>query len=242
MTPFGFYFRLDPVFHFAKYVLHLEMNTLRDHLFLFPLRICQFLPLLQICRLFPFLNCLVCLTTKLLLDAIHTLDTWAFLIRFSRPRADLQVRRYLELAVTVQVAYAILATIVALLMGLGLILCILFNFVSIKLYNVVPMPLYLCFPPVAVVIPLIIDTLLPFGISVNDKADKLKIKWGRKLVSSSDLKYIRRRVLAINPLHIPCGILGFKFFKLTKSIKVWFYDQILNYTITALLSNTNVGI
>lgn len=128
------------------------------------------------------------------------------------------------------------ANIAAILMGSAIILSVLFNFMSIKLYSVIPMPLYLFFPSVAVLIPVIADTLMPLSIRVNEKAQNLKEKWSRNFVHSAGRKYLRRKLMGINPLHILCGIGGFNFLKLIKSTKAWFYAQILNYSISALLT------
>lgn len=120
-------------------------------------------------------------------------------------------------------------------MGLGLNLSVLFNFMSIKMYGIAPMPLYLYFPSMAILILSIIDVLLPLGIRIHEMSVSLKWKWGRYLGHPVDREYICRKMRALQPLCINCGLTGFKFFKLSKSTKVWFYEQLLTNTITALL-------
>ncbi|OXA53701.1 hypothetical protein Fcan01_11320 [Folsomia candida] len=53
----------------------------------------------------------------------------------------------------------------------------------------------LYFPAIAVLIPAIIDALLPLGISVNEKTVELKRKWERHLERCHDRGYLRRKSL-----------------------------------------------
>ncbi|OXA48123.1 hypothetical protein Fcan01_17043 [Folsomia candida] len=234
------YFEFDPIYNFAKFVVHLDTNSLFVRIFIFPLRLVQVPPTFQIARLFALLICMITLSSILFLDAIHELDLWGFLVKFSRRKADLLIRRYLQLAVALQHVADFFAMISAILMMLGLVLCVLFNFMSVKLYGLIPMPLYLFFPSVTVLIPLIIDTLLPFGIRINETSVRFRVKCWRNLKDSCDRKYLRRRLSAIRPLCFDCGVLGFTFLKFTKSMQIWFYEQILSYTITALLSDGGI--
>ncbi|OXA47694.1 hypothetical protein Fcan01_17752 [Folsomia candida] len=240
LCPFLFYFDLDPGLLFTRYVLHLELNTLLDQLVTQPLRFLQFLAILQLCRLFPILVSTFSLCITIFLDAIHKLESRAFLIRFYRSKADLQMRKYRELALVLKLVDGVVVPAAAILMGLGLLLSVVFNFVTIKLYSVIPMPLYLYFPSVSVLIPVIIEALLPFGISLNVKAVQLRNKWDRQLERCGDRKYVRRILRAIKPFCINCGVAGYNVLKLVKGTKVWFYEQLLNYTISALLTSTNL--
>lgn len=230
------YFHFDPGYLFAKYVLHLETHTLLGNLLTLPIRIIQFLPVIQYFRLLAFLLCSLTLSALLVLDGVRKLDLWAILIRISKHSASKQVLKYFELVIILQLLNDILSRGAAILMGVALLLCVLFNYVSIKLYSFIPMPLYLCFPSVAALILLLINCLLPLGINVNEKTVKLKEKWERHLARCRDRGYQRRILIAIKPLCVICGVAGFNVLKLVKGIRVWFYSQIFNYTISALLS------
>lgn len=239
LIPFLLYFEFDPTFMFAKYVLSLTLNTSLDQILFNTVRLLQFLVALQICRLFPLLVCTLMFGVLIILDTVKTLDMWVVLIKFSQNKAAAQIRRYIELTLVMQVCAGFSDASIAILMGLGLILCVLFNFVTLKLYNIIPMPLYLYFPSVAIIIPFIIDTLLPLGIRVNEKTARLKTKWGKQLDLCSDRKYLQRRLRAIKPLRFDCRVAGYNLLQLVKPTKAWFYMQIMNYTISALLFKTN---
>lgn len=236
LSTFIIYFGFDPVYNFAKYVVLLDTNNFLWLVAIFPIRLIQVPPTFQIARLFALMICMVSLSAILFLDAIHELDLWGF----SRRRADLLIRRYQHLAVALQHVTEFFATISAVLMMLGLVLSVLFNFMSVKLYGLIPMPLCLFFPSVAVLIPFMFDTLLPFGIRINETSVELGVKWWRSLGVLGDRKYLRKKLRAIRPLCCNCGVVGFIFFKFTNSIKIWFYEQICSYTITALLSDSGM--
>ncbi|OXA47102.1 hypothetical protein Fcan01_18125 [Folsomia candida] len=131
--------------------------------------------------------------------------------------------------------------ITAILMGVGLVLCVAFNFISIRMYGSIPFPLYLYFPSVAIIIPLIIDTMLPMAIRVYEETSKIRRNWEYHLNGTENRKYISRRLQAVRPLQVKCRIMGYQGLKLTKSTKVGFYSQILEHTMTALLSIPHVG-
>ncbi|OXA47368.1 Uncharacterized protein YsdA, partial [Folsomia candida] len=185
LSPFLYYVDLDPGYLFTRYVLHLEVTTLSYRLFTHSLRFLQVLVIFQVSRHLPILISSLSLFITILLDAIYKLELRAVLIRST---ADLQIRKHRELALILQLVGGVVAPATAIMMGLGLLMSVVYNFVTIRLYSVIPMPLYLYFPSVSVLIPVIIEALLPFGIRLNEKAVQLRNKWDRELERCGDRK------------------------------------------------------
>lgn len=139
--------------------------------------------------------------------------------------------------IVVLLFYDIFSNIAAVLMGAGFLLNISFNYVTLKLYHVVPMPMYLWFPTVSVLIPILIAILLPMMINVYEGSVQVQNLWGWHSGKSRDLKYLRRRLLGARPLRMTTGIGGVNFYFFKQSTKVTFYSAIIDYTINALLSS-----
>jgi hypothetical protein len=136
-------------------------------------------------------------------------------------------------------AYDYIGAIVTGLMLIGFMLSVLFNFASLKLYHIIPMPLFLFTPYVAVLILVTIQFMVKMGIDIYTKANEMvsiKDKWNRIVARSSDKKYVTRRIRATRVIRFHGGFLGFKVYECTKFTKVADYEAILSYTISAVLS------
>lgn len=241
MAPLALYFEFDAASLFCKYVLPLEHDTIWGCTFRYLIRLPAGLSCMQVCRLFPLLVCTLSFHHVLLLDELYKMGRRALFIRVSRIWAILQFRKYVELEIILRLFAASSDNITAILMGVGLVLCVAFNFISIRMYGSIPFPLYLYFPSVAIIIPLIIDTMLPMAIRVYEETSKIRRNWEYHLNGTENRKYISRRLQAVRPLQVKCRIMGYQGLKLTKSTKVGFYSQILEHTMTALLSIPHVG-
>jgi hypothetical protein len=105
------------------------------------------------------------------------------------------------------------------------------------MHHIIPMPLYLYFPSVSILIPITIHFMLPMGIDVHTIAHEMVVKrWGRELCRRGANKYVLRRIKATRVIRVHGGFLGFKVYDLTKTTKATYYEAILIYTINALLA------
>lgn len=81
-----------------------------------------------------------------------------------KSRADIVLFKYKGLEITVLLAYGFSSHAILLCMGTGLVFDILVNFVTLKLFGIVPMPLYLLFPLMAILLPVAAEIILPMII------------------------------------------------------------------------------
>jgi len=117
----------------------------------------------------------------------------------------------------------------------GLILSVVSNFGTIKLYNVVPLMVYTFFPVDSINALGMSSVCLPPTIQIHEESFKV-IHELQTDVKAWERKVVRRRLKALLPLRIHGGVFNHRMFKVTKSFKGGYYYSIVNYTITMLLA------
>jgi hypothetical protein len=195
-------------------------------------------PVHQICRTLSMIICFTTMLAHLTLACIEILSHNSRTIAsISYARLNAYLANYHALEIILLTAYDYIGNVIGSLMLIGFFLAVVFNFASLKMYPVIPMPLYLYFPSVSVLIPFTIHFMLKMGIDYHGNTENMvAIKWNRVVGQSCDRKYARRRIRATRILRVHGSILGFKIYDLTKSVRVEFYKAIQDYTINALLS------
>lgn len=121
-------------------------------------------------------------------------------------------------------------------LGMIAVVFVVFNFVSLKMYQIIPMPLYMFFPSVSVVIPGMICMILPVVVDVYESDAEVVAQWKYSCRRSSDIKLLSRQVRATKVLRINGGMLGFTLCQFTKGVKASYFFEVVNYTITAIMS------
>lgn len=144
----------------------------------------------------------------------------------------LQIRMQLEIVLLL--FYDIFSNTGTVLMGF--LTTTAFNYVSLRLHHVIPMPMYLWFPSVSIMLPVVINVLLLMMINVYEGSVKVQNGWLREARNSRDLKYLTKRLEGVRPLRIFVGVGGINFYFFKQSTKVTFYSAIIDCTINALLS------
>ncbi len=147
--------------------------------------------------------------------------------------------KYAELDIIFKICHNYIITICFFGFGAIFVLDVICNFVTIKLVHVVPMPFYLYFPSVSILIPIIVTILLPILVQIYENSDKLRVKWGQNIhhgSSVSEMKYLKRRLRAINVVRIYGGLFGFSLWEMNNSTKTAYLFEMVNYTVNALLS------
>lgn len=144
--------------------------------------------------------------------------------------------KYNCLTIILQIVSDVSASAAAVLMLLGLVLSVTFNFLTVKMRSVLPLPYYLVCPMAAGIIPVAIQILVPVAIRIFEDSAKLMQTWRFALKRTWDRKYLRRRLRACKAAKIYAGVFKFNFFHLSRSTKGTFWYAIVDYTITALIS------
>ncbi|OXA56432.1 hypothetical protein Fcan01_08884 [Folsomia candida] len=124
---------------------------------------------------------------------------------------------------------------------MGLVVFVVSNFVTIKLYDSMPFPVYAFFPSVSLVVAIIVSLTLPLAHGLLDASTDLKRRWGPSMVGEGDkleLKCGRRRLKGMRPYCMWAGFGGSKMFRFNKETKVQYFEQVISGTITLLLSTS----
>jgi len=115
------------------------------------------------------------------------------------------------------------------IMGNGLLIDVMANYVVIKMYGRVPFLLYLSIGIIAILVPIIMMAELP-AAALTLVASEEVIHTFNKRMSRSKLQ--RKIVNSLMPAKIVVGL----FFKVGKSTTATYVNIILSYTITAIIS------
>ncbi|OXA38386.1 hypothetical protein Fcan01_26808 [Folsomia candida] len=237
-TPFALYSEYDPLILWRNVFLPPNSQTsfLFELAFHFLRWLLLFPSMLQICRLFPILVLGSTVGCLLIRNCITAFDKTPFRIGQGHHAISAMLRNYLKLEIILQLYYQMSSTCVSTLMGVGLMLEVVVNFATLKMTHVIPMPLYLVCPSLAVLIPAIIHLLLPMAVDIHGKTGQVIKKWKRHAVISLDKKYLTRRLRSTRPLRFSAGLFGFNFYNIVRNTKATYYGAIIYYSITALLS------
>lgn len=128
--------------------------------------------------------------------------------------------------------------ILGIALATGFLVTVLCNFMTVKLFVLVPMPVYLAIPIFAILTPpvfvfFISDASQTYDTSLNIICHSKRDLW---LFSQYTNKRLIRTLKSVQPFSLYAGINGFRFFKVKVSTKSTFYYAIFDYTITSLLS------
>jgi len=126
--------------------------------------------------------------------------------------------------------------IALLLMGAGLIMLVLWNFIIIRMYDFFPFSIWCCFPVLDVIVIGVIQLTIPQCVTFAN----LAAKWKAHLILTADKRrspYERKRTRAMYPLRVNVGIPGYiNLFSFGKSTKVSYYGAILCHTINLTMA------
>lgn len=123
---------------------------------------------------------------------------------------------------------------------IAFILGVFCNFYTVKGYAVLPFFVYMFLPVVSVVVPILLNSTLPYAIEVYEGTEKMLKGRATKLACSkhAERKFLVKRLRAMQPLagFVGTGLFDYRFFMVKRSTRVTFYYVYVDYTITALLS------
>lgn len=130
------------------------------------------------------------------------------------------------------------------LMILGFLLCVFCNFVTIKLYGIVPIYFYIIFVTMSILAPVVISMTLPIAVYLHEFTKHLLFKWCNTVETKKctrrftkfNKKIILRDIKSLKPLTIYPGLGSYRLFAITKTIVISYYMAILDTTIDAILA------
>ncbi|OXA40335.1 hypothetical protein Fcan01_24907 [Folsomia candida] len=124
---------------------------------------------------------------------------------------------------------------------MGLVVFVVSNFVTVKLYDSMPFPVYTFFLSVSVVVAIIVNLTLLLAHGLLDVSTEIKQRWGASMVGEGnklELKCGRRRLKGMRPYCMWAGFGGSKMFRLNKETKVQYFEQVISGTVNLLLSTS----
>jgi hypothetical protein len=114
------------------------------------------------------------------------------------------------------------------------------NFGTLKLYNIIPMPFYLFFPSVSILISVLCPIMMPMVVNIYENVNTLNVKWRQNCIhkdcSVFEMKYLKRKIKSIKVIRVCGGILEYTLYEMNNSTKARFLFEMINYTINAILS------
>lgn len=96
----------------------------------------------------------------------------------------------------------------------GFVLSVSFNFITIRMYDIIPMPIYLVFPFASGIILMIIQLKMPMLTGIYEGGQEVALKWKYYTQYSKDVKYLTRMIRARQSARVNAGLFGYRIFLL----------------------------
>ncbi|OXA40344.1 hypothetical protein Fcan01_24908 [Folsomia candida] len=195
----------------------------------------------EICRIMSLIILMFISVLNLMESILSTLmhDSGRCLVSMARINGGTTTHLELQLAMNALAPFQELGTFFLILMGL--VVFVVSNFVTVKLYDSMPFPVYSFFLSISVVVTKIVNLTLPLAHGLLDVSTELKRRWGALMVGEGnklELKCGRRRIKGMKPFCLWAGFGGSKLFRLNKETKVQYFEQVFSATVTILLSTS----
>ncbi|OXA47929.1 hypothetical protein Fcan01_17210 [Folsomia candida] len=234
----GIYIGLDPYSLFVARVVPLHWQTVAKY-GIIPLKIIQIGSWYLVARVLAMTMCTCTLAAYLTLSCIESLCDKSGLIETTKISPYLV--EYSSCELILSISYPFLAPAVALCLLNGFVLSILYNFISLKMHHMIPMPFFAVFPTLAVAAITIIQTMVPIAISIHTDTTELRNIWKRFVASSQNKRHVVRQIRAKRSICVYVGVVDHNFFIFCKSLLPTYYEATVYYTITALMSIDTSG-
>jgi len=194
----------------------------------------NFLCAALVCRNFALILVTTCLLFRVWEESVTTIQNKSFVGVFIRltnmsKLVYHRISNYLESLVTT-------------LFFTGFTCAVTFNIATIRAPGIIPMPFYLYFPSVSLLIIVAIHIFYSSAIRIHEVSINSIRKWKLKVfrgILKENIKYNVRRLEALPPFQFCVGFDGwmyFRLFKIVKPTRLTFYRAIADYTFTGLIS------
>lgn len=233
---FALIFDLDPLIMLHNYWLpsHIVDNVAFKVCF-YVARILQLIPIMIGCQFISRTICLFTVVVHTILSCIDFLDRSAAKISNFRNGTEILLQHKI-LEIILKIADELMRCKIALFMWFGTLVSVLVNFVTLKLHHVIPLPMYLIFCTMSMLIPCVFAVMLPMTIDifVNDTRVHDKMKY--YCHQSWNIKLLSRQIKGTKVLRAYSGLFSNTLYALKQHVKPRYFYETIYYTITALLS------
>jgi len=145
---------------------------------------------------------------------------------------------YIAVMIFLRVAEITFAALTTVLMSGGMFGVVCSNYVTIKMQSTIPMPYYLFFPIVSIVILSLISASLTQGGKVYEQSVTLIQEWNKEcsIYTGPNSSYLRRKMKCLKALDFPVGIGGTHLFWINQNTRRLCYRAIGDSTLDMLLT------
>lgn len=203
----------------------------------------SFLCLAESTRMFPGSITFCIAVIKIHLGILDALQEYARRIPYCQPihtviRYRIIFRNYVTLVAICETIRDIIEWLTAALLFFGLTMIVIVNFVTVKMYDKLPLFLYACFPCVCIMILSVLAVTLPFAPMVHVNSGEILRLCSANVMQlpANWRKLARKKLIGLRNTTPNAGLSQYRFFALTSGFKKEYYYAIVTYTITALLS------
>lgn len=204
---------------------------------MFLIKLLLVIPCSQVAQMYSWTIIMFTILAHLMLQCIESLDKGCNNILPRDPNGlETYLNSYAALRIIILIAEIEIGTIISTFMGIGMMLCIVFNYGSINLQTILPMSIYVYCPVLAIIVPGAIKVMLPMIVDIYENGKLFVESWKYLLAKTEKKKYLVRRVRCTNILCLYAEMFGFRIYMLQKSTKATYYYAIFDFTCTALLS------
>ncbi|OXA53854.1 hypothetical protein Fcan01_10792 [Folsomia candida] len=201
----------------------------------------------EICSIFSFLILLFLSGLRVMNNILSTLLLQSKGIGLSRQKIDhvdrihclLRTHIHLQLAYKPIARYQELGTIA--LMLVGLFAFVFSNFATLRFYKLLPFMVFVFNPSVSAVVAAIVNLTWPLTHKLfDDSREVLRLQGrGYALGLRGEVRLLRRKIRSVRAHRLYAGMGGNNLFCLNKETKVQYFECVIDYTITLLLSVPN---
>jgi len=186
------------------------------------------------CRIIPMIVIQMVMSLMAYLENIRLLVNYGRNCKSVQDAANLYML-YTELQVANNSALGYVAWQAFALNLVGTVLVLGLLFASVRLYGVLPLPVYLVIVYATVVTMVITYTLSPIAANVYDHSEEALVTWREQWGLNRILK---RKFRAMRPYHFYGGVNGFRFYGYQQSFKRMYFSLIVDSTINLLMTFT----
>lgn len=164
--------------------------------------------------------------------------------RMILPWGNVRLRAlYVGLGIAIEFSSGVQGPTTAALMALSQMLAAICIIATIRMRGVIPMPLYLIFPTIAVFVPILVLMLLPRASNCYDKSVILLLSW--RDVTSWDCarkggmcesRARKKATGALRPYRVYASMAGVKLYMMKRSTKATFLHSCMDATVTGFFT------
>lgn len=238
VIPIAVFGSLDPYHYVFKNIIPSNIHN-KIYLFLILIRIgLEICVVSEFCRGGFFGIAVLCLNNRsttaclIYLDQLHSRNSHLFKSRIH------WIGVYNQLRIILKYVEGLKGGLECLLLTACFAVNVLSNWIALKMYNTLPLAIYLLFPLWATIIPIITSQTIPKSVELSVLSIKLLRNW-RIQTGDDDVRFkkiIRRKLKSLPSIRWNVQVNGYGFKALERSFKIDYFGAIVDYTVNCVMS------